>query len=522
MHSTVIYEANNLEFIIRDGVNPPTAEWFAYYSRLYNNLRTMGVTLSRTISGTGVYMVDGITCLVGTLSLPARFFTSPEAEYIRAAQGDTVMFFLDKAEGEQINEVQKYIFIGRSVLVNGVERALIISKLNEHLFIDAFQNASYLGGFTVMLDSNQNIICDSVPGLYTDLKGLHQDQLRQGLSLTAAPGSTLFSRASPGIGVTVISSIPNRYIEYSHRAVQIQLFVILAISVFSTAVLSLWVSNRITMGLQKLAHNMTVAGGGSMADMIPISGQDEVGRLNQTFLGMLAQIQNLMGSIREKERQKREMEIRVLRAQISPHFLYNSLNTINYLALLQNAQNIHVLASSLIRLLQAAVDVDEVLIPLSDEIEYVRNYLNIQQYRFPEQIGVEYLISPQMEDCLVPKMMIQPIVENALIHGFQHGHENPFITIKAYTLPGQDGLTITVTDNGVGMSQEKIHQVMESLANWDKMRFSGIGISNVNRRIRLQIGEDWGLSIYSLPGQFTTVEIRLPVTREQAHSLVVD
>jgi two-component system sensor histidine kinase YesM len=203
-------------------------------------------------------------------------------------------------------------------------------------------------------------------------------------------------------------------------------------AVLAEALLSMLISNRITRGLRILERSMERVGDGSMTELSPVQGDDEVGRLSGTYIRMMAQIKKLMDDIKEKEYQKRQMEFRVLRAQISPHFLYNSLNTIGYLALMQNSKNIHSLVISLIELLRGAVNVDDVLVPLSEEIRYVRNYLNIQQYRYQRQIRVDFRLEEFIDRCLVPKMILQPLVENALIHGLKAEQEDPSVIIKAY------------------------------------------------------------------------------------------
>lgn len=511
MHSTILYETNSLGYIVRDSVSPPTADWFEDYNRLQTNLRMMGITLSRTLSGTGVFKKNGSTCISGTLGVEWDFIGKSKAQRIREGEGRDVMFFLDKPAGEVDNEAPKYLFVGRSVLDGGEERAIILSRLNESLLTETFQNSAYAGGFVWVLDQEYNVVYDSNPQEYDDQKARYLAQLAGGLSPSAAQGYTVFSTSSSHTGLTAISSVSKQFIRDSYREVRIQLTVLLLAVVLVVGAISMLLANRITLGIQWLAQNMRRAGKGEMTieGMRPIPGNDEVGWLYQVFLKMIRQIQNLLQSVKENERQKRQMEMKVLRAQISPHFLYNSLNTINYLALLQNAQNIHILVSSLIDLLQGAVDVDEVLVPLADEVKYVKSYMNIQQYRFPRQIQVDYRVDDSLTGWLVPKMILQPIVENALIHGFREEQENPLLTIKAYTLD-QSGLIISVTDNGVGMDSATIERVMKKEVNRDKMRFSGIGISNVDARIKLQLGEEYGLFIYSREGRFTTVEIRLP------------
>jgi two-component system sensor histidine kinase YesM len=516
MHFTLIYESGCIDYLFRAVPDAPTLEWFASYVRLYSSLKAMGITMSRTISGSGVFKTDGSTCLQGVLALPYVFPATGSASAVRGAMGNDIMFFEDKKEAPQ-TEVKKYIFVGRTILDKGEEKALLVSKINENVFTDAFREASYPHGFTLLLDGDYNIIYDSSPGSDTEDKENFRGQFLSGREFITNKGYTVFCKKSPFTNITALTSISNRYIQQSYRALQARLLLLILAAVLSAAVLSMFISNKITLRLRNLEYNMEKIGDGTMPELFPIRGEDEVGKLSRTYLRMIGQIKKLMEDIKENERQKRQMEIKVLRAQISPHFLYNSLNTIGYLAMMQNVKNIHDLVSSLINLLQAAVKVDDILIPLSDEIDYVKSYLTIQLYRFSRQPQVDFRLDKLTYGCLVPKMILQPIVENALIHGLRDGQENPMVTIKAYPLDAN--LIISVSDNGAGMSGEKIREVLSMEAEHNSslrnLRFSGIGIGNVHARIRLQFGEPYGLSIYSREQLFTTVEIRLPVVKEE-------
>lgn len=516
MHSTMIYETEGFAYITRDTVSAPNSVWFESYRSLYNNLRILGATLSRTVTGTGLYKADGSTCIYGTMGTRGSFWDMPESDSMRKKTGSDVLFFLDKPKGEIENEVKKYIYVGRTILEKGEEKAVIVSKLNENLLTDAFNDIA--DGFILVADSNHNIIYDSNPGNKEELKNTYINQLKTDTEPVSLNGNMVFYHTSSAMGINVVSCVSNNYIQQSTRDIRVQFIILIAMSVLSAGIISMLISDKITRRLKNLENNMIVAGDGTMTQMLPIPGEDEIGRLSDTFLEMICQIQNLMADIKEKEQQKRLMEIRVLRAQISPHFLYNSLNTINYLAIMQNSANIHALTSSLIDLLQASVEVDDILVPLKDEIHYVQSYLNIQHYRFPQQIRTEYLVEKEVEHLLVPKMILQPIVENALLHGFRNDQKALNLTIKAYMFSHYDKtLVITVTDNGVGMSDEKISSILKNTENNDKLRFSGIGISNVNARIKLQLGEKYGLSIYSRENIFTRVEIHLPAVKDAAH-----
>lgn len=516
MHSTLIYETNSLEYIIENKYSPPDAEWFKSYKQIYMNLRTMNINFSRTVSGIGIFKVNGETCINGYLPLDNDIFSINEIQSLKKSQGSDVIFFTGKAAGETQNEVLKYIFVGRSVLDKGEEKAVIITKLNESIFNRIFSEGVYPKGFVLLLDKGGNVVYDSSPGQYLNEKDRYIEKTDFSIDTHNREKYLVFSKKAKYTGMTVISAIPYEYIDELNKTIRMQLFIMLIIEVLVIAVISMVISDKMTLRLKSLSRNMKKVGNGSITELSGVNGEDEVGQLSVSFIKMTNQIQKLMQDIKQNERQKREMEIKVLRAQISPHFLYNSLNTINYLALLQNSQNIHVLTSSLIDLLQGAVNVDDQLISVEDEVKYVKSYINVQRYRFPQEIQVDYQIETQVENYKVPKMILQPIVENAIIHGFAEVKKDSMLRIKGYA-PDQKSLLFNITDNGIGMSAQKIESVLKNNSNNSKIRFSGIGVGNVDSRIKLQFGDDFGISIYSREKVYTTVEVKLPIIEEDTN-----
>jgi sensor histidine kinase YesM len=521
MHFMVIYESNCSDYFFRTLPSAPTLEWFSSYYRLYSSLKTMGTTMSRTVSGMGVFKNDGATCLQGVLTLPYLFSETEEARLVGNGDGNDVMFFLDKNSvfdggTDGFSGIKKYIFIGRTVLDKGRHKAFLVSKINETIFTDAFHEASYPQGFTLLLDRNRDIVYDSSPGVSGEDKEYFRKQ-PVSCGFITNKNYTVFSKTAPSMGITAVVSISNEYIHQSYRALQGQLVLIIFAAVLTEALLSMFISNRITQRLRNLEYSMEKFGEGIMPQSLPIDGGDEVGGLSRTYRRMIDQIRKLMDDMKENERQKRQLEIRALRSQIGPHFLYNSLNTIGYLAMMQNVKNIHDYVTALISLLQTAVKVDDTLVPFPEEIGYAKSYLALQIYRFSRNIQTDFRLDDFTGGCLVPKMILQPIVENALIHGLRDSQEDPRITIKAYPLGSN--LVISVTDNGLGMTGRKIREVLRKDGKSGDVRgeprFSGIGLSNVHSRIRLQFGEPYGISIYSREKLFTTVEIRLPVIKAE-------
>ena len=216
----------------------------------------------------------------------------------------------------------------------------------------------------------------------------------------------------------------------------------------------------------------------------------------------------------DDEKQKKDLEYQILQSQINPHFLYNTLNSIKWMATIQNAPGIAEMTTSLARLMKNISKGTASLIPLKEELDLVKDYFLIQQYRYGGSISIEYQIeSDDLYQCRLHRFSLQPMVENALFHGIEPKGCAGKIIIKAEKTDGPNSdlaLRISVTDNGVGMTQETISQVLSGESSPSADFFKQVGIGNVNKRIQYDFGPDYGIHIESRLGEYTTVSIILP------------
>jgi two-component system sensor histidine kinase YesM len=206
------------------------------------------------------------------------------------------------------------------------------------------------------------------------------------------------------------------------------------------------------------------------------------------------------------------MEFKALQAQINPHFLFNTLNHIRWLADIQRADNVRQLVSSLLALLHGSMGKGGEHTTMREEIEHLKHYLEIQEFRYYDKFETFFDIDRRIEDAVILKFLLQPIVENALIHGIAPLQGKGLVTIKGY-LEGED-LILQVTDNGVGIPEEKLERILDPVEEKSRSRFSGIGLRNVSERIRLHYGSPYGLTVSSLRDLYTTVTVRLPYRPE--------
>ncbi len=238
-------------------------------------------------------------------------------------------------------------------------------------------------------------------------------------------------------------------------------------------------------------------------------GRDEITAISRRFNKMTQEITELVGNIHEQEKQKRELEIRALQAQINPHFFANALNTAAYMAQVKGEKNIEEMIRSIIALLNGCMKNDTTMSSVREAIDFMKSYATAQEYRMMGRFHIQYQVEPEIEDCLIPRFILQPIVENALIHGIEPTGRAGLVVVKGYRQ--EDRLYFTVTDNGKGMSQEQIERLTREPEENGGHRMTGIGIYNVQSRLRLLYGAPYGLTITSVEGVFTAVEIVMPV-----------
>ncbi|TDF89794.1 cache domain-containing sensor histidine kinase [Paenibacillus piri] len=274
---------------------------------------------------------------------------------------------------------------------------------------------------------------------------------------------------------------------------------------------SLQVSSRITRNIRRLRSMMMHVMEGNMTlHAVEIRSKDEIGQLYQVFKSMVEELKRLLEGIKTSEKMKHEAELAVLQAQIRPHFLYNSLNTVKYLAKLNGVPNIEEVAESLIELMRGVLGNSNEFLSVQEELQYVRSYVNIEKYKYVEPIHVNIEIeNEELLQYRVLKLMLQPIVENAIIHGIASAEHGGLVLIRVYK--EQKELRLEVSDNGKGMSDEQIKALFEVKEGGTYTRFSGMGIRNVHERIVRLYGESYGVFLYSEPGRYTKVEIRFPL-----------
>ena len=273
------------------------------------------------------------------------------------------------------------------------------------------------------------------------------------------------------------------------------------------------ITGHLTQPIRVLAQAMEDFGAGNLDAHCETTTDDEIGMLGRTFNKMIGDMHQLYVTAYEQRLLRQDAELQALQMQINPHFLYNTLDTINWKARMSGIEDVGDMAYSLGCLLRHSLSPGDFTV-LSKEIEALRHYLNIQNFRYSDRLTVDLDIDESFYNMDVPKLLIQPIVENAIIHGLEPKIDGGSIRIWA-ELAGDDFL-IHVEDDGVGMTEEVQQRVLSGRREQDYRKKSHIGIYNVHRRIQLFYGEEYGLEIRSAPGAGTCITMRIRALREPA------
>ena len=241
----------------------------------------------------------------------------------------------------------------------------------------------------------------------------------------------------------------------------------------------------------------------------PVGGAREVQALSESFGHMVVKIQQLMDTVRREEINLRKTELKALQAQINPHFLYNTLDSISWMCEQgRNAEAVQ-MVNALAQLFRISISKGHELIPIRSELRHAESYLKIQQHRYKNQFSYRFDVDERCLDFLCNKITLQPIIENAIYHGINGlvDEGEIVITLRA---EGTD-VVFTVADNGVGMDQAQIEAILRK----ERSDHTGIGIKNVNDRLKIYFGEGYGITIRSEPDEGAVVTIRMPQVREE-------
>jgi two-component system sensor histidine kinase YesM len=308
-------------------------------------------------------------------------------------------------------------------------------------------------------------------------------------------------------GWKLVSVVPLEAFSMGRMGTRYLAILLIALSLLAIILLNQMVSARISKPLRKLNDSVEEWEAGNQQPDIYVGGSLEVEHLGKTLRSTLEQIQELMQDILVKQEEKRKSELDALQSQINPHFLYNTLDSIVWMITGERYDDAVFMVKQLGSLFRISLSKGNTIIKVEDEIQHARNYMNIQMIRYKNAFQVDFEVEPEVLNCCTVKLVIQPLLENAIYYGMEYMDGEGQITVRGYRKDGD--VCLEVEDNGLGMPEEAAARLLTE-NDRERKRGSGVGLINVHNRIRLRFGEEYGLRIQSFPDEGMLVQIHIP------------
>ncbi len=369
-------------------------------------------------------------------------------------------------------------------------------------------------GYCFLMDVDGNIVYHPQQQLiYSDLKRENTELIASLDDGSHVEGSVIYTVQSLAngrwqvVGVSFVQEIINESLRDMSRILMLAgvlfLIAVLVISVIISRALSRPIRNLAT-AMEQFEQN---AGAFTYT---PAGGVRELRTLSESFSHMVLRLQNLVETVRSEQINLRKTELRALQAQINPHFLYNTLDSISWMCEQGKNEEAVLMVNALARLFRISISRGHELIPIRSELKHAESYLQIQSHRYQNQFVYRFDVDEACLDYLCNKITLQPIIENAIYHGINGLVDDGEILVSVKS--DGDDVVFTVADNGSGMSRQQIEAIMSK----ERSDRAGIGIKNVNDRLKIYFGQAYGITIDSVPDEGTQVHIRMPKVKEES------
>ena len=385
------------------------------------------------------------------------------------------------------------------------------------------QNSVGTKGYVFILDQNGNIVYHpQQQQLYNELQTENISLIMNAKTdvVTAGKGDDekIYALShSETTGWTIVGCMNmSELLKNSRKARSIYMLVALGLIAIAL-VISSEIARNITFPIQKLRDSMKrVQKGDFSAAEIEVYSDNEIGSLTRSFNVMTHKIQDLMAQNIQEQEQKRKIELKALQSQINPHFLYNTLDSIIWMAEGKKNEEVVLMTASLARLLRQSISIENELVTIGQEIEYVRSYLTIQKMRYKDKLEFEINVDPRITHAQIIRLVLQPIVENAIYHGLKYKESKGMLKVHGYELG--ERIIIDITDDGVGMDEETLKHIYDK----HKVNYhsNGVGVYNVQQRLVLYYGKEYGIIYHSEKGKGTTATVVIPKNQEDVHEKI--
>lgn len=367
-------------------------------------------------------------------------------------------------------------------------------------------------GYIFILDEEGNIIYHPKQQLmYGGLKTENIDEIMSSTEdhFQSREGDKLYTISKSDVtGWTVVGAAYTSELLKNNKQAQMLYLLVAGVLLLGVIAISNIISREITKPIRQLRDSMSMVEAGQFDKAnVPVTAANEVGSLSKSFNVMTERIHTLMEQNVYEQKQKRKNELKALQAQINPHFLYNTLDSIIWMSEAGRNDEVVLMTSALARLLRQSISNDKEQVTISEEIEYVRSYLTIQKMRYKDKLEYSIDVSPDINNVMIIKFALQPIVENAIYHGLKYKDTKGNLSIRGYAR-GRKAY-ITIADDGVGMEEEALEHIFDETRKEHKS--NGVGVPNVQKRLKLYYGPEYGISYISRKEVGTVATVTVPL-----------
>ena len=425
---------------------------------------------------------------------------------------------------------------GRSVLVNNINDADTIQMIKMVKDLQTYKPIGYIRfglkrNYIEKMAKNINFGSDGGVVIFDEnlskISGIAHDSVLSKL-LREKPSIGNFSYSegkneytavhihSDSTGWTTVGVIPLRYINKDLAGIQYLTVIIIVLTIIIGVTVSVIIAQSLILPLENTVNALEKFSRGDFAVRLKENRCDEIGKLNRIFNKAIKEINELMQKVTQSEILNKEMEFKTLQSQMNPHFLYNTLDTINWLAFKEKQTEICNLVAAISSLIRASISNKKSIITIEQELDYVKNYIYIQHIRYKDRFDIIYDIVESLLKLAVPTLIIQPIVENAIIHGIENSKNKNLLYISVKR--ENECIIIIVKDTGIGMTDEKVSELLKEPLNAEgdeQKAHTNLGLYAVHKRIQLMYGDLYGLTVQSQAGEGTTVTLHIPFTKKQ-------
>ena len=415
-----------------------------------------------------------------------------------------------------IQSSYKWVITLSRALVNnqtGEREGLFFVDLNYSAISDLCNNNSIEEkGYIFVLDAEGNIVYHPKQQLmYGGLKTENIDAIMEceedSLIIDEGGESKLYTMSkSKRTGWTVVGAAYTSELLKNNEQAQMWYLLVASILLLAVIGISGIISREITKPIRSLRDSMRKVQNGQFDTHVKVITENEIGSLGRSFNLMTSEIRALMEQNVYEQKQKRKSELKALQAQINPHFLYNTLDSIIWMSEAGENDEVVEMTSALARLLRQSISNDQEEVELEKEIEYVKNYLTIQKMRYKDKLEFFIYVDPRVAHVPVIKLVLQPLVENAIYHGIKYKETKG--NLKIYAKPVDGRVEIVVADDGIGMDEDVMEHIFDEHRKEQKR--NGVGVPNVQKRLQLQYGSEYGIRYESVKGAGTKVVITIP------------